>query len=97
MNMSFDEWFNLLRCTKEELVFKELMRKVWNAAQRHTNASPQPNIEDLVNKFLIWELPKSVCSELCVTYSDYPGSRIGTSLLTADEARQMLEYLLLNK
>lgn len=52
------------------------------------------NIDKLVDKFLAWELPKSVCSDGCVTTRDYPYSRTGTNLLTADEAKQMLEYLL---
>jgi hypothetical protein len=50
-------------------------------------------IDSLVDKFLSWPLPESVCSDLCVTEHGMKG-RIGTSLLTADEARQMLEYLL---
>lgn len=55
-----------------------------------------PKIADLVDKFLTWELPKSVCSDTCVTTRDYPHSRTGTNLLTADEAKQMFEYLLSN-
>jgi hypothetical protein len=51
------------------------------------------NIEALVDRFLSWPLPKTVCSDLCVTDSAYPHSRVGTNLLTADEARQMIEYL----
>lgn len=46
----------------------------------------------LVSRFLAWELPKSVCSDLCVTKRDYP-NRSGTNLLTADEARAMIDYL----
>ena len=53
-------------------------------------------IDDLVNKFLAWKLPKTVCSDLCVIYNNYPYLRSGTNLLTADEAKQMLEYLLSN-
>jgi hypothetical protein len=50
-------------------------------------------IDSLVDKFLSWPLPESVCSDLCVTEYDTKG-RIGTNLLTADEARQMLEHVL---
>lgn len=50
-------------------------------------------VKMLVDKFLAWPLPDSVCSDLCATKRGYP-HRSGTSLLTADEAKQMLEYLL---
>lgn len=51
------------------------------------------NIDDLVNRFLAWPLPESVCSDQCATQKGYP-HRSGTTLLTADEARQMFEYVL---
>ncbi len=53
----------------------------------------------MVNRFLSWPLPDSVCSDECVTRTggewtpEYP-QRTGTNLLTADEARKMLEYVL---
>jgi hypothetical protein len=47
----------------------------------------------LVDRFLMWPLPESVCSDLCATNPNYPFPRSGTNLLTADEARQMFEYL----
>ena len=50
-------------------------------------------IKMLVDRFLMWPLPKSVRSDLCVT-KGYGFPRSGTNLLTADEARQMIEYLL---
>lgn len=53
-----------------------------------------PSIKELVDRFLAWSLPQSVCSDACVTDSKYPFPRSGTSLLTADEAKQMIEYLL---
>ena len=56
---------------------------------------------EMVDRFLSWPLPESVCSDGCVTERDYctkrgypRGARSGTSLLTADEARQMLEHVL---
>ncbi len=52
------------------------------------------DIDNLVNKFLAWKLPKSVCSDLCVTDNNYPYSRTGTNLLTTTEAKEMIEYLL---
>ncbi len=51
------------------------------------------NIDELVNRFLAWPLPNSVCSDLCATKQGYPG-RSGTTLLSATETRQMLEYVL---
>lgn len=51
------------------------------------------NVDALADRFLAWPLPESVRSDLCVTQAT-PYSRSGTNLLTADEARQMIEYLL---
>ena len=54
-------------------------------------------IDVLVDRFLQWKLPDSVCSDLCVTDREYakryPGTRCGTNLLTADEARLMIEHI----
>jgi len=50
-------------------------------------------IDQLVDKFLAWPLPESVCADLCATRYD-GHHRCGTNLLTATEAKQMLEYLL---
>lgn len=49
-------------------------------------------VDKMVDRFLSWPLPQSVCSDTCVTDPKYP-NRIGTNLLTSDEARQMIEYL----
>src|SRR3990167_8214466 len=64
------------------------------AAQQPEN-SREAVLEELVNRFLAWPLPESVCSDLCATQRGYP-HRSGTTLLTADEARKMLEYVLKN-
>ena len=50
-------------------------------------------LKALADRFLVWPLPKSVRSDLCVT-EDYAFPRSGTNLLSADEANQMIEYLL---
>lgn len=50
----------------------------------------------LVERFLSWPLPQSVCSDLCVTDPSYKFQRSGTNLLTADEARQMIDHLFAN-
>lgn len=53
-----------------------------------------PNaVSILTDRFLAWPLPKSVRSDMCVT-CDYAYPRSGTNLLSGDEARQMVEYLL---
>lgn len=54
----------------------------------------QKERDALVDRFLAWPLPRSVCSDLCVTDRGYNFPRTGTNLLTQDEARQMLDYLL---
>jgi hypothetical protein len=64
----------------------------------HTEAMMEVT-DEMINRFLSWPLPDSVCSDLCVTQRDYGKAqgwpkRVGTNLLTADEARQMLEYVL---
>ena len=49
--------------------------------------------DEMVNRFLSWKLPQSVKPDSCVLDQTYP-HRCGTNLLTADEARQMLEHVL---
>ena len=49
--------------------------------------------DEMVNRFLTWPLPDSVCVDMCATEPGCP-HRIGTNLLTAIEAKQMLEYVL---
>ena len=50
-------------------------------------------LDVLVDRFLAWHLPESVCSDSCATERGNP-NRTGTNLLAADEARQMLEHVL---
>lgn len=45
---------------------------------------------DIVNAFLKWPLPKSVCSDRCVTIANEP-HRSGTNLLTCPETVMMVE------
>jgi hypothetical protein len=47
----------------------------------------------LVDRFLAWPLPQSVCSDTCVSDSNYQFPRSGTNLLNVDEAAAMIEYL----
>jgi hypothetical protein len=62
-------------------------------AKRGLAIVPIKATDALVDRFLAWPLPDSVCSDLCATKSGYP-HRSGTNLLTAVEAKQMIEYLL---
>lgn len=54
---------------------------------------PQADIAEMVNRFLGWPLPLTVCSDLCATMQGIK-HRSGTNLLNADEAKAMLEYVL---
>lgn len=67
--------------------FEGCMKKI-------TKAEREKEIKVLVDRFLMWPLPKSVCSDTCVSDKDYKFPRSGTNLLTADEARQMIEHLI---
>lgn len=46
-------------------------------------------IAEMINAFLKWKLPESVCSDLCVTRQGK--GRIGTNLLSLPEAMQMIQ------
>jgi hypothetical protein len=46
----------------------------------------------MVDRFLSWPLPFSVCADLCATRQEH--GRTGTTLLTAMEAQQMLKHVL---
>ena len=50
----------------------------------------------MVNDFLKWPLPASVCSDTCVSNPKCL-HRSGTNLLTANEAKQMFEAVVLPK
>lgn len=50
---------------------------------------------EMVDLFLNWPLPESVCADPCSTKQGT--GRQGTNLLTATEAKQMLEYVLSNE
>jgi hypothetical protein len=47
----------------------------------------------LVDRFLAWQVPDTVASDTCMSSYLCKG-RSGTNIMTADEARQMLYYLL---
>jgi len=52
-----------------------------------------PDMQSLVDRFLSWPLPASVRPDECALDVTYP-HRHGTNLLTADEAKLMLEHVL---
>lgn len=57
-------------------------------------ATPAPAVTDeMVSRFLTWKLPKTVCPDAVASDRSSP-YRSGTNLLTATEARQMLEHVL---
>ena len=52
-----------------------------------------PDLAAMVSRFLAWKLPSSVRPDPCVMDPDYP-HRYGTNLLTADQAKAMLEHVM---
>ena len=52
----------------------------------------QLRLKEMVDRFLAWPLPYSVCADGCATRQQ--AGRIGTNLLTADEAMTMLKHVL---
>lgn len=51
--------------------------------------------DEMVDRFLSWELPESVCVDGICTRVATPGEhRTGMNLMTHAEARQMLEHVL---
>lgn len=51
-------------------------------------------IEEMVNRFLNWELPKDFDPDAGISFCPNGPWPIGTNLLTAEQAREMIEYLL---
>lgn len=64
----------------------------WNTRVPSSETSGQAvDVEALVNAFLMWPLPESVCSDLCATKQQL--GRSGTNLLTYSEAKGLFDYL----
>lgn len=80
---------------------RDYWHELWQKEARWREAAEQRekwlvealDIPKLVDRFLSWPIPESVCSDPCVVMHGYRG-RVGTNLLTADESRQMLEHVL---
>jgi hypothetical protein len=64
-----------------------------NRARDAASADATNEIQALANRFLAWPLPASVRSDPVAMIPNTP-HRTGTTLLTADEARQMFEHVL---
>lgn len=61
------------------------------------SAPPLPSgekLDEMVNAFLSWPLPESVCSDTCATVHGHKG-RSGTNLLTAVEAKAMFSEVVI--
>jgi len=52
------------------------------------------DINRIVSRFLSWPVPRSVCCDSCMTDANYEHPRYGTNILTATEAKDMLQYIL---
>ena len=47
----------------------------------------------MIDRFLSWPLPESLCSDPCASMPGYP-HRTGTNLMTAEQAKAMLLHVL---
>lgn len=77
----------------ERIYTKADMEAACELVRASNRLAEKLTLDRMVDRFVAWNLPDSVCSDPCVTQRGYP-HRIGTSLLTADEARQMLMHVL---
>lgn len=71
----------------------ECMFMGWQA-HAALSAATVPDIKTMVDRFLSWQLPRSVRPDDCVMSPDYP-YRYGTNLLTSVEAEAMLHHVLI--
>ena len=69
----------------------ELQRRIELMEARE--AKNHAAVDRMVNRFLSWPLPSSVCADACAMDRNYP-HRSGTNLLTAIEAKQMIEHII---
>lgn len=85
------EWLDLLLACQDGSV---TCIRALEFIEREMNLQ-HPSISRMVEAFLAWPLPKSVCCDACVATTEFGAiQRVGTNLLTADEARQMFEHVL---
>lgn len=88
MQWTFDN-HNIFRMARALLDSEEA--RILAAAPR---ADVAHDVKALASRFLGWPLPKTVCADGCATNSSYAFPRSGTNLLNADEAEEMLRYVL---
>lgn len=80
--------FNIMESSEERDVW-ESAHSVWFMMKGDTNS-----IDALVNRFLSWKLPESVRVDRIAYEPAGHFDRYGTNLLSASEAKQMIEHLL---
>ncbi len=85
------EWLDLLMACQDG---RATCLRVLEIMEREAELQ-RPSVDRMVDSFLAWPLPESVCPDECVMDQKYP-HRTGTNLLTAPEAKQMIEHLLAN-
>ena len=51
-------------------------------------------LQELAERFCAAPLPRSVCVDRCATQPDYPYPRTGTNLMTVEEAKTVLAFVL---
>ena len=66
--------------------------KAWKASWSFRKRNK--GIDHLVDRFLCWPLPESVSCDPCACVPGSSPHRVGTNILTAYEARKMLEYVI---
>ncbi len=74
---------------------QDAAKDIWNTRSA-VRAEPVKGTvtDEMVDRFLGWPLPASVCSDMCATVRNYEYSRSGTNLMNFHEAKAMLEYVL---
>ena len=90
----------LLRITATTVVEGETLANLVGAIaervadlSKPTNAAACEVPAELVDRFLTWPLPDEVCADSCASVQGYPG-RSGTNLLSAPQAKAMLQHVL---
>lgn len=91
------------RCGSWESFPDEPLQRAYAAVALCSPAQQEPDIADMVNRFLGWKLPKDFSPDCGITFKhnetwgEYPnGWPIGTNLFTADQAKAMFEHCLLS-
>lgn len=81
-------WVGIDEISATALALLNIRWEAWKASRE----SLAMQTDQMVSRFLSWPLPDSVCVDGCAKIPGYP-LRHGTNLLTADEAKAMLEYV----